>query len=409
MFTQPSAPFLPVATNSAYDTSFFALAGGGGGSNLPAGADGDYLFNDGANWVAQSDPVKLGAGNDITTSCVGIGQNISMAGATNCFVVGNGVNFTNNPDSAVGLGDNIIVSQDNCIAIGSYANSAGNAGIAIGQNATVGTSPQGISIGVNAGQVNNSKDGTINIGQSAGNSGVGGNQGTDCINIGKNAGAVAPGSADNSITLNASGSNLSAVYSSLYVAPILASTMTNYLSYDPASKLVGYGAPSVAPSFNIISQSSTALNTFAGSNVDEFNIASGDLNSLLPSGHSYLITLKFSWDLIQNPADSNFTTALTSNTFINPQIVYGTSATPTSFSQIGLFTTNYVGSNSYFGGNVVGSFPQAYDNTLSGILNISALPNNAVYFVLQFAKATYTAPAVPVNINQYNFSAVQLT
>ena len=411
LFTLPSAPFLTQATEAAYDTPYYALAGsGGGGSNLPAGTDGAYLYHDGANWVAQTNPILMGSNNQVPVSCVGIGQNNSLGTATNCFVVGNGVNFTANPDSSVALGDNIDVVVNNAVAIGSYASVGGDSGVAIGNNASVGTSPQGVSIGVNAGNKANSKDGTVNIGQSAGNAGPTANQGTNAINIGKNAGVANGGSVDNSITLNASGNNFSAVYSSLYVNPVLASTMTNYLSYDPASGLVGYGTPTAgAPTFSLITLGPTALNTLASSNVNEFTIASGDLNSLLPSGHSYLITVKMSWNLTQNTGDSNFTTALTSNSFVNPLIVWGSGASPTTYTTAGLTTTNYVGSNDYFGQNVGGLYPSGWDTTLSGIINIPFNATMASYFLLQFTKATYTAPPSNVAINQFNFTAVQLT
>jgi hypothetical protein len=166
MFALPSAPFLTSATESAYDTPFYALAGGGGGSNLPPGTNGAYLFNDGSVWKAQTNPVILGT-SDADVSCVAIGQNNNIGGATNSFVVGNGNSFSSAPDSSVALGDNIAVSVNNAIAIGSYASVNGDSGIAIGVNATVGDTPQGVSIGANAGHPSNTKNATINIGQSA--------------------------------------------------------------------------------------------------------------------------------------------------------------------------------------------------------------------------------------------------
>ena len=407
-----NTPLLPQITGGPnLSSAYWAVAGatGSSGGGLPAGTDGAYLYHNGANWVAQTNPILMGSNNQVPTSCVGIGQNNTMGLATNTFVIGNGVKLDLNPDSSVDIGDSIAMNTNNSVAIGSHSYVAGDSGIAIGTNASVGESPQGVSIGVNAGYVANSKDGTINIGQSAGNAGAGTNQGTNAINIGKNAGANSPGSADNSITLNASGTNFSAVYSSLYVNPVLASTMTNYLSYDPASGLVGYGAPTAVPSFSLITLGPTALNTLAANLPDEFTIASGDLNTLLPSGHSYLITVKVSWDLTQNTGDSNFTTTLTSNSFVNPLIVWGSGASPTTYSTAGLFTTNYVGSNSYFGGNAGGGFPSGWDTTLSGIINIPFNATMATYFILQFAKATYTAPAGAVAINQFNFTAVQLS
>jgi len=411
MFTLPSAPFLTSATESGSATPFYALAGSGGGSNnLPPGSNGAYLYYNGSAWVTQVNPVTIGSNSTVPVSCVSIGQNNSMGSATNCFIVGNGNSLAFNPDSCVAVGDTLTVGANNSVVIGTSASVAGLAGVAIGAGASVGLATNSISIGANAGNVNHSKTNNISIGNNAGNGGPLTNQGSNAINIGTNAGAALGGSFDNSITLNASGGALSAEFSSLYVSPVLASTMTNYLSYDPASKLVGYGVPPQAPpTFSLITLGPTSINSLAYTTPNEFAVASSNIASLLPSGHSYLITIKVSYDLTQNPADAGFTTALTSNSFVNPLIGWGSGASPGTIATIGLYSTNYVGSNDYFGQDAGGSFPNAWDTTLSGIIDIPFNATMAVYFLLQFTKATYTAPPSGPAINQFNFTAIQLT
>ena len=336
MFTQPSAPFLPVATNSAYDTSFFAPAGGGGGG-LPAGANGDYLFNDGIDWVAQSDPILMGPGVNGGSSgsgniAIGTNANTASAGSNNVAIGTNAIVDTSAVGS-VAIGYNSLVSPNanqQGIAIGINAEVQNQGGVVIGPNAHSGDGITCTSIGINAGNSNNSKTGNVSLGWYAGNANLAGpsaNQGAYAVNIGCFAGYAGNGSADNSITINAQGqsgptiNSLSAEHSSLYVAPILASTMTNYLSYDPVSKLVGYGAPSGggSPTFTFVSGSNSgSLNssTSGGSVYFSYQIISG-----FTSGTTYQFSAIMPFRVIQSTSEQ--LVALTANSYCQAFLANG--------------------------------------------------------------------------------------
>ena len=336
-FTLPSASYLTTATRPAYESSYYAPFGAtGAGGGLPPGAQGDYLFYDGIDWVAQNDPILMGpgvSGGSSGSGNIAIGTNANTASAgSNNVAIGTNATIDTSARGSVAIGYNSIVSpnaNNQGVAIGFNADVENQGGVAIGPNAKSGDGITCTSVGINAGNSNNSKDGNVSIGWYSGNAnpaGLSANQGNFAINIGAFAGYAGSGSADNSITINAQGqsgptiNSLSAEFSSLYVAPILASTMANYLSYDPVSKLVGYGAPAIAP----ITLSTYSTNgSYNVGNVGPNCTFGASFPVAFVTGTKYQITSLFQFDITQDPSASLQQVALNADSFFQVFIVNG--------------------------------------------------------------------------------------
>jgi sugar lactone lactonase YvrE len=196
-----------------------------------------------AGWSSQSEnAIAIGPTSGNTNqglSAVAIGNTAGNSGQYgDAVAIGTNAGFTNQRTSAVAIGNQAgsnnqglyslaighqagTTSQgDNAVALGLFAGKTSQAASAIAIGQWAGSNTQkinAIAIGCNAGTIN---------------------QGQNSIAIGASAGAVTQ--VDNSIILNASGADLNAATTGLFVNPIRNTAASAYLKYNTATSEISY-------------------------------------------------------------------------------------------------------------------------------------------------------------------------
>jgi hypothetical protein len=194
----------PTVTSISDGLSFIGFTGTDGNIAATAGPSGASAFN-----------VVAGT---ITTGITTMGSGASAIAGSAAF--GGGATANGNFTISVGPGAGSNGSSTLSTFVGWRAGVSSNVAnaVAIGANAGANIGPGAISIGA----------------------GTGSGAGANSITVGYNATAIA--SANNSITLNATGLAITAsTANALYVAPIRNASSTNVVFYNPSTKEVTYG------------------------------------------------------------------------------------------------------------------------------------------------------------------------